>query len=183
MKLRMTNKILWYPGSAYSDASWIKHLNELFTDTGLTYVYTDMNNFDWNAPARSILCSGFRTEELISSLQNEQETLFPLNLENTNVLVLSNHPGFKSTNDILESRILSAANPKILIYRNLGTILENPELIAEFGYRELWLNEGEHFYQVFIQERFAEPAIKALLECGCSNNSLLKNAMKLPRQN
>ena len=175
-------KLLWYPGSAAAAPAWIKHLNKLCGGAGLITSYTDMNDFDWNAPSKSVVCSGFETKELISNLLNGANKLSPLSLGWVNVLVVSRHPGMHSTEEIVESQILQAVNPKIFIYRETNDTIHKTEAIASLGYTELWLNEGEHLsYKVFIQEQYAENAIKQLLELS-SNPDLLNAAIRLPRQ-
>lgn len=177
------DKLLWYPGSAAADLSWIKHLNKLCGGAGLTKIYTDMNDFDWGAPARSITCSGFETTELISDLLNGAEKLSPLSLGKINVLVVSLHPGMHRPEEIVESQILETVKPKIFIYRETNHIIHETEAITSLGYTELWLNEDEHLsYKVFIQEQYAENAIKQLVELNCYNPDLLNAARMLPRQ-
>lgn len=177
-------KLLWYPGSAGADPAWINHLNQLCGGAGLTTIYTDMNDFDWNAPSKSVVCSGFETYELIAGLLNSPDNHSPLTLGKVNVLVVSRHPGMHSTEEIIESQILQAVNPKIFIYRETNNIIHKTEAIASLGYTELWLNEGEHLsYKVFIQARYAENAIKTLAEeLQCNNSDLLHAARRLPRQ-
>jgi len=99
-------KRAWYPGSAIASIDWINYLRREY---GGVWIYSDMNDFNWQ------LQQHHHKQRILDTFEYHYTRLFRDTF--FEIIVISNHPGLHTANEIVEHEILQNKKPNIFILR------------------------------------------------------------------
>jgi hypothetical protein len=117
-------KKIWYPGSSYANEEWIKYLQNSFKGN---WLFSDINEFsDWmNLPGERKIIDTFNYSQLKMEVD---------------ILIISRHPGLRTSEEVVLSNILDEVSPQKFIYdpgANNGDIQEHlnaAKIFIKLGY-------------------------------------------------
>jgi hypothetical protein len=115
---------IWYPGSSYADKKWIEYLQNNYSGN---WLFSDINEFsDWlNLPGERKIFDTFNFNKLNAKID---------------ILIISRHSGMRTSEEVINSKILDHINPQKFIYdpgTNIGEIEEHlkaSKLFSNLGY-------------------------------------------------
>lgn len=117
-------KKIWYPGSSHADEEWIKYLQNSFSGNWLFSDTVEFSNW-MNLPGERKIIDTFNFSQL---------------KRNFDTLIISRHPGLKTSEEVVNSKILDYTMPQKFIYdpgANNGDIQEHlnaAKIFTKLGY-------------------------------------------------